>query len=627
MKSKYIYIFGIIALTFLLYLPSLNNGFTNYDDDVGVTTNAALRDFSFLGIKNTFSTFTLGMYMPLTMLCYTILYQLSEYNAFAYHFFQVLIHLINILLVFRLIRKLNFSNEVALITAGFFALHPFQVESINWVAALSTPLYACFYLLAILQYLDFQQNKSKNAFIKSLLLMILACLSKSTAVTLTPVLLLFDFHLHRNLKSTKVWVEKIPFFVVSLFFGILTFYSRNAGAENLTIHTGFSIVDRFLMISHTICFYWLKLFLPTNLNLWYPFYKENGTWSWDYYVAPLLLLGLAYYVFFKAEKWRNILIFSILFYLFVIGLSLPLVKTGAMEMCSDRYNYLPCIGIFFLVGIFYNYLKDKKTNILYANITLLALTIFFAFQTFERSKIWENSITLFSDFIAKNPQEATPYYNRALAYTAEKKFALAEADFGKVGSLDSHYWGDDLRKGNCNMELKKYKEAIIDFDKSLNENVNQAIVLKNKGFCKIQLADYQGAIIDLEKSLTINDSNEDTYYNMGIAYGALKQTEKSKQNYEKATALNPKYTEAFINLGNLYAMENNFDEALKNYNKAIAITSVFPNVFLNRGRMLMEKKMYNEALRDFEKFSTLNPNDPRGIQMIDLVKTKMRIGS
>ena len=122
MKSKYLYIFGIIALAFLLYLPSLNNGFTNYDDDVGITTNAAVRDFSFVGIKNTFSTFTLGMYMPLTMLCYSILYQLSEYNAFTYHFFQILLHLINILLVFKLIRKLNFSNEVALITASLLVI-------------------------------------------------------------------------------------------------------------------------------------------------------------------------------------------------------------------------------------------------------------------------------------------------------------------------------------------------------------------------------------------------------------------------------------------------------------------------------------------------------------------------
>ena len=624
MKSKYTYILGIIALTFLLYLPSLSNGFTNFDDDIGITTNTAIRDFSFSGLKNTFSTFTLGMYMPLTMLCYSILYQLAEYNAFAYHFFQLLLHLINILLIFKLIRKLNFSNEVALISASFFALHPYQVESVSWVAALSTPLYTCFYVLAILQYLDYQQDKSKNAFVKSILFMILACLSKSTAVTLTPVLLLFDFHLHRNLKSTKVWIEKIPFLIVSLFFGVLTFYSRNSGAENFTISSDFSFFDRFLMVSHTICFYWLKLFLPINLNLWYPFYKENGAWSWEYYVAPLVLLSLAYYLFFKAEKWRNILIFSVLFYVLVIGLSLPLVKTGAMEMCSDRYNYLPCVGIFFLIGIFYNYLKDKKVNILYANIVLVLVAVFFAFQTYERSKIWENSITLFSDFITKNPREATPYYNRGLAYFTEKKYALAENDFGKVATLDSHYPKNYLRKGNCNMELKKYKEAIADFDKSLNENPNQAILLKNKGFCKIQLADYQGAVIDFEKSLTLSDTDEDAYYNAGIAYGALKQTEKAKQNYEKAIAINPKYAEVFINLGNLLAMENNFDAALQNYNKAIALTSVFPNVFLNRGRMFLEKKMYQEALADFEKFNILSPNDPRGQQMKNLAKSNIK---
>ena len=620
MKSKYLYIFGIIALSFLLYLPSLNNGFTNYDDDIGIITNAAIRDFSFMGIKNTFSTFTLGMYMPMTMLCYSILYQLSEYNAFAYHFFQILIHLINILLVFKLIRKLNFSNEVALITASLFALHPFQVESVSWVAALSTPLYACFYLLAILQYLDFRQDKSKSAFVKSILFMILACLSKSTAVTLTPVLLLFDFHLHRDLKSMKVWVEKIPFFVVSLFFGVLTFYSRNSGGDSLSISAGFSIFDRFLMISHTICFYWLKLFLPINLNLWYPFYKENGAWSWDYYVAPLLLLSLAYYVFFKAEKWRNLLIFSLLFYLFVIGLSLPLAKTGAMEMRSDRYNYLPCVGIFFLVGVFYNYLKDKKIGVLYAKIMLVLLGSFYAFQTFERSKIWKNSITLFSDFLSKNPNEITPYYNRGLAYMAEKKFVAAEADFAKVSKLDSHYWGSDTRKGDCNMQLKKYKEAIFDFEKSLNENPNQANTWRNKGFCKIQLADYQAAVKDLEKSNSLNDSNEDTYYNLGIAYGAMQQNEKAKENYTKAITLKPKYPEALINLGNIFALEKNTDSALNNYNKAIAITSEFPNVFLNRGRVFMDKKMYQEALADFEKYVKLNPNDPRGAQAIEGIK-------
>ncbi len=447
-----------------------------------------------------------------------------------------------------------------------------------------------------------------------ILCMILACLSKSAAVTFTVSLLLIDFYKGKNIFNIKVWVEKIPFFALSIAFGVLTFFSRNSEGSNFEIATKYNLFDRFLMVCHTLCFYWLKLLVPTKILLWYPFYKENNTWNVDYYLAPLVLAALAYFIFFKSGKWKNSLIFGFGFYCIVIGLSLPYVKTGAAEMCSDRYNYLPMLGFFFVIATFLNEIKEKNTAKIAVSATIVIWGLYYSYMTFSHAQVWKNSETLFSDYISKNPKEPTPFFNRGLYYMLKDNFTKAENDFNQVLKLDASYFGDTYRRGYCRMELKRYEEAIKDFDASLKENPNQTNALMYRGFSNLQLARFQQAVNDYDAASKLNASNESIFYHRGLSYAGLNQTEKAIEDYQKAIALKPDYTEAYINMGNLYGMIGQAQKAIEQFDKAIQISQRFPNAYANRAYTYFGQKMYQKAIEDFTKAIQLNPNYGRAYQ-------------
>jgi protein O-mannosyl-transferase len=615
MKKENLYLSFAIFITALVYWSSLSNGFTNFDDDIGVTVNMSIRTLDFESLKAQFSNFTLGMYMPLTMSVYMMIYKFFTYNPMAYHALQLLLHLINVVLVFRWILKIKYPTEVALFTALAFALHPLQVESVSWVAALSTPLFACFFLLTLHRWVDYRAGRGKNHYFWALLFMLLACISKSAAVTITPVLFLVDYFLHQKWTDKKSLLEKIPFLSLSFFFGILTFYSRNSSGHNLTLDTPFHLFDRLLMICETIVFYWVRLLLPANQNLWYPFYKTDGSWSIDFYLAPLLLLSIGYFIWKKAQNWQHLLIFGLLFYLFIIGLSLPITRVGNFEMRNDRYNYLPMIGFFFVIGVYlHHFWRDKKMTFV---LPLAAVWLaFLGFQTYQRTKVWKDSKTLFSDFIEKNKVEPIPFYNRGLAYLYEEDYARAKADFEAVKRINPDYYGNEYRLGICHLQQNNFEIAIKNFDKAILQDGNYAKAHRSRGFCKYKMGDFNGAIVDLEKAKNLDPKDAEAAYNLGLAYGAAQQLPQAAQYYETAIALNPKYVEAMINLGNIAAMSGNFEAALMRYNQAIALNQTFPNAYLSRGKIFFDKKMYEQAKSDFNRCLQLNPNDPRPRQLL-----------
>ena len=110
---------GIVLIaTAVLYLPALDNGFTNWDDDRQVVANPAIRDLSPEGLKSIFSSFTVSLYQPLTSLVFAVQYRFFELDPRIYHAVNVLLHLANILLVYVLVRSLSQRTAIALIVAS-----------------------------------------------------------------------------------------------------------------------------------------------------------------------------------------------------------------------------------------------------------------------------------------------------------------------------------------------------------------------------------------------------------------------------------------------------------------------------------------------------------------------------
>ena len=147
---------AIILFTALLYSRCLYNGLTLMDDDYYIINNPFLKDFSLHGVRAIFTSFYSGkLRNPLTTVTWLFEYNIYGLNPLPYHLLNLLLHLLNIWLVFHLAEQLSGKKITALVVAVLFAVHPMHVESVAWASERKDVLYAAFYLLSLLAYLRY----------------------------------------------------------------------------------------------------------------------------------------------------------------------------------------------------------------------------------------------------------------------------------------------------------------------------------------------------------------------------------------------------------------------------------------------------------------------------------------
>src|SRR5262249_50732195 len=155
-----------------------------------------ITSLSFEHIKNMFTTYCMGNYCPLTIFSYAIDYKLGGgLEPKMFHFTSLLIHLVNTFLVYLLVYLLsNRQLMVAAIASLLFAIHPMHIESVAWIAERRDVLYAMFYLLGLIAYLQYNNNNNQLKYLIFALLFFLGSLfSKGQAVTFPLILLIIDF--------------------------------------------------------------------------------------------------------------------------------------------------------------------------------------------------------------------------------------------------------------------------------------------------------------------------------------------------------------------------------------------------------------------------------------------------
>ena len=215
------YLAAILLVTTFIYLPSLDNKVLYGWDDGVYLEDQHVKNLDGKSVGHFFSDFYLGMYQPLAVLSLSIDYEIYQEKATGYHFTNLLFHLLNIFLSFFFIYFLTKKRNIALIVALLFAVHPMHVEAVSWIAARSTLLFSLFYLSALVFYLRYLDQGKWNKLAITFLFFVLACFTKSMAVTLPLVLLLLDYFRERKFKPVTL-IEKIPFVAVSIVFGIVT---------------------------------------------------------------------------------------------------------------------------------------------------------------------------------------------------------------------------------------------------------------------------------------------------------------------------------------------------------------------------------------------------------------------
>lgn len=560
----------LLIITALIFSNALSNEFINLDDPEYVTKNDQVQELSIESIQAIFTTYTHGHYQPLAILTYAFDHALYGMNALGFRVTNILLHLIAVLLAFFFLRRITGRPVVAALVTLLFAIHPMRVESVVWIAERKDVLYAVFFLAALLFYLNYlEKGRSARFYLLTLLMFVLALFAKSMAVTLPVLLLLVDWYQKR--KWSIRWItEKIPFFVLSIVFGVIVIRSQAASGLIEKSTDAYSFLEKILLTIYASVIYIYKTIIPSGTLFMtdYPD-KVNGHLPYFFYIIPLVWLAIILVVI-KFKKFQKELLFGLLFYLITVSVVLQIIPVSGYLW--DHYTYIPSIGLLFILGQFYRYLDENR----FAFATrikkpytgaLMLLVVVSVITTWNRNNTWENSGTLFSEVIRLQPENESAYYNRGLYRLQKNNYSKAITDFSQAITLRPQQAEYYVNRAVALRELGKKSDALQDFNKAIKIEPDVKAFIE-RGTLKANAGYHKQAIADFQAALEINNHSDKAWNNLGLSYGKSGQYHKALKALNKAIAINPQNASAYGNRGTVYFKTGQKNQACRDWQKS-----------------------------------------------------------
>ncbi|MFA6261317.1 MAG: glycosyltransferase family 39 protein [Bacteroidia bacterium] len=507
-QSKHLMIKGVIlAYAFVLFSKSLNFPFITFDDPDYVVNNLLIRNFSLQGIWDILTTPVIGMYNPITFLVYMIEYQIAGLSPKTFHFFNIVFHLIATAFVYNFTYKLSKSYITAALVALLFAIHPTHVSVVTWVSQTKTSLFLIFYFSALISYLRYLEKPERKYLIYAGMYFLISVLSKPSAVTLAPMLILIDYYTGRKIDKRSL-MEKIPFFIISLIFGIVNLYSHMEAEDAIfDVNDNYSLINNLLISNYSIVFYFKKLIFPFNFSTIYPYPDNTPILPLKYYLSIPVIPFLIWAVY-KSGQFKKEMIFGLLFFVIAVSVLVKILPSGFFR-AANRYTYLSYTGLFYIMGQFCTYVYDGKFKFSeklkpYMFALLAFYLLFCTYKTSVRIDVWKDSVSLFTDVINKKPKLAMAYNLRALAKLETGDRQGAREDYMMAIKINPKYFEGYINLGIIDYSEGKFEEAMLNYDKGIRLNSTLGMGFHNRAILKMKTGDTLGAYNDWKKAIELN---------------------------------------------------------------------------------------------------------------------------
>ncbi|UTW63358.1 tetratricopeptide repeat protein [bacterium SCSIO 12741] len=579
-RSERLWLLVILLVTFAGFYPSLFCDFTNWDDPKLIIWNPLIRHFDGDALVTMFTQTYWLNYQPLTLLTLALEHHFFGLNSFVVHLDNLLLHLINTILVYVFIRKLSDKPLVALIATAFWAFNPMRVESVSWAVERKDVLYTLFYLLALIHYVNYLKQGLKNKYLLFALgFFIISCFAKGMAVSLSLAIIALDYYYKRKI-TTKAIVEKVPFFALSMVFGLIAVFATATDGQD-QVNAMYNLPERVSLASLGYLLYLKKFIFPFNLSNLYP-YPVYGTGEfpysfWLYPVAVTLLLGLVA----LTHRVTRVIVFGFAFFSVTIVMVLQLLATNT-GFIADRYTYIPYIGLCFILaeGIYYLInkplpaLDDKLKNRLIFG-TLAVGWIILAIGTNIRTRVWQNGETLWENAVATWPVSDKSHANLAATYAEQERYddalfqiRLAQA---KRPSFSQYYMEEAL----LHSSLKDFESANRSAQRALEINPSNATNLHKFGALMYHQKNYDEALKFLNLAVEKKPDDEINYYYRGNVWIKKGKQDSALADFNRALIIKPVYTECIHARGNTYQELGRFKEAMQDYKRALDVDPSF----------------------------------------------------
>ncbi len=618
----------VIAITFLCFTSALNNEFVNWDDDRNFYENPSVQTIDannfWKNTKEIFQSQVIGNYNPLTIWTFALeKYFFGFDNHFPWHLNNVLLHLIAVLLVYRICLFLGIGWKGSALTALLFGIHPMRVESVAWVTERKDVLFGVFYLGALLQYVKYKSDKKSSRWVYMTIFFVLSLFSKIQAVSLPLSMMAIDYLKDEKWRFQSI-LSKIPFLLLSVAFGLYGVIKlREFGSISDSILTQFSFFQRLCIGAFSFIIYSIKLFVPFRMSALYPY---PSTLPWYIYPSLLIAPVVLYYLKYTYQKNLKYLFFGMAFFIVNIVFLLQILGAGQGYL-ADRFTYIAYLGFFIIFGFYFDKsLLDfpKRSHVIQGGAAIYLLI--FAFVTFRQNNVWDNSATLWTNVLKYYDNVTTPYGNRANYYRDNKMFSEALADYNKTLSLDANQAQAYNSRARLFFDLANSRDtlmlALSDYNKAIELDSTDGEFRVNRGATYARLGDLNNAIKDLDNGIRLKPDHAVGFLNRSIMLQSVGNLKGALQDIESYLALKPFDANMWYEKGRLLTLiaqsedkvsaNVRFQAALASLTEALRFES--PNrgmFFYERAKVYATMQMKAEAKNDLQQAINL------GFQGID----------
>ncbi len=563
-------------MTFAVFWEVRNHDFLYYDDNVYVTENYHVQaGLTLKGIIWAFTATHASNWHPLTWLSHMLDCELYSLKPAGHHVTGLLIHTVNALLLFVLLRRMTGAFWRSALVATLFALHPLHVESVVWVAERKDVLSTFFWMFTMWAYVRYVESPRSRKYVLVLVFFAFGLAAKPMLVTLPFVLLLMDYWPLRRFQFSRAepqshkpmnrvrdlsillhvaW-EKVPFFVLSALSSVVTVLAQQSGGA-LTPLDKLPLDVRIVNALVSYVGYIAKMIWPVHLAVIYP--HPGMLPVWQALAASVLLVSISVVVIRAARAYPYLPV-GWLWYLGTLVPVIGVVQVGKQSM-ADRYTYIPLIGLFIIVawGLADLAARWRSYRLLPAAFTGL-LVVALAVCTWFQVRHWQNGVALFEHALSVTSNNYLAHDNLGVALARQGRFEEAVAQFSKALEMRPNCaWAHNnlgallARQGNLN-------GAIGHFVKALEIEPDLADAHTSLGLALAQQGNLKEAVHHFSKALQIKPDNAEVLNDMGVALAQQGDLKGAIRNFSMALEIKPDNAEVRSNLARALRLTNTSD--------------------------------------------------------------------
>ncbi len=579
---------AVVLVTVLAFLPSLGNGFVNWDDPINLEGNPHYRGLGWSNLRWMFTTFHAGPYQPLSWVTLGADYVVWGMDARGYHLTSLLFHAATVLafyfLALRLFERVagrvagNRIQEMqiaAAVAALLFGVHPFRVESVAWATERRDVVSGLFFMLTLLAYLRAcEPGRDSSERLRwlgaSLLVYLASLLGKGMGITLPLVLVILDVYPLRRLGTGRgdwfgpeargVWLEKLPYLALAVVIGAVGVIGQISMGAVATLGQ-YGLERRIGVALFATAFYLYRTVMPVDLSPLYPMPRHLSLTEWRYVLSAGVLAAITIVAVLARRRWLA----GLAVWISYLGMLAPVTGLTQMgpQIAADRYTYLPCLGWALLGGWAVGWARRGRFVATIVRVMAGLVVVVLGVLTWRQTTIWHDSVSLW--------EHAGRIYPGS--HLIQRNWGAA---LGAVGD----------RPGAA----VHYREAVRLAPESGEAHNNLGLALAGLG-------EVYKAVEHLRTAIDLKPTDGSFYYNLANTYVKLGRLGQAVKNYHLALKHRPSLVQARINLANTLSRLGRDDEAEKQWLLAIDENPQAASAYANLATELIRQGRNAEAVK------------------------------